>query len=450
MPTVPIRGPNGQLYADPMPSPDEQTFQVNNTSAQYYNSPYYLAHRLQVQPIPPRRNNLTLSLTDFVSPDIAAAIQAAGEITFHAAGDTGAAKVSRSESVSQSLGHEAHIADQIASDVQAAGSGGPAFLYLLGDVIYNFGEAQYYYDQFYEPFRAYDRPIFAIPGNHDAMVFGPTSTAPQNVTLAAFQANFCAAAAARSPDALGLMRTTMTQPGVYFTLDAPFVSIIGLYSNALEGPGVVSSQGGKYPITDEQLGFLKSELARLKPQRVANQRALVLAVHHPPLSIDARHGGSTGLQTDIDGCCAAAGLYPDMVLSGHAHLYQRFTHRTAAGQQVPYLVAGSGGFAATPPITQPPPAGTTIGPDTLVVSPIVDFGYLTLTASGTSLSAVFKTATAAGTVVRDSVSVDLTKGIIASSGGAPRARVARGGARVQKRKRASKARRYSRKPRKGR
>ena len=39
----------------------------------------------------------------------------------------------------------------------------------------------------------------------------------------------------------------MTQPGVYFTLDAPFVSIIGLYTNVLEGPGVISSQGGKYP-----------------------------------------------------------------------------------------------------------------------------------------------------------------------------------------------------------
>ena len=39
----------------------------------------------------------------------------------------------------------------------------------------------------------------------------------------------------------------MTQPGVYFILDAPFVSIIGLYTNVLEGPGVISSQDGHYP-----------------------------------------------------------------------------------------------------------------------------------------------------------------------------------------------------------
>jgi hypothetical protein len=36
----------------------------------------------------------------------------------------------------------------------------------------------------------------------------------------------------------------MIQPGVYFTLDAPFVRIIGLYSNVLEDPGVISKGSG--------------------------------------------------------------------------------------------------------------------------------------------------------------------------------------------------------------
>ena len=68
---------------------------------------------------------------------------------------------------------------------------GAAFFFHLGDVIYEFGEAQYYYDQFYEPFRNYDRPIFAIPGNHDGVVYGLTTTAPAIPSLAAFLANFC-------------------------------------------------------------------------------------------------------------------------------------------------------------------------------------------------------------------------------------------------------------------
>lgn len=128
-------------------------------------------------------------------------------------------------------------------------------------MIYNFGEGQYYYDQFYEPLRAYDRPIFAIPGNHDGMVFGQGSSAPQVPTLDVFLGNFCAPNLGQSPDAGGLVRGLMTQSGVYFTLDAPYISITGLYSNVLDGPGVISSQGGKFPVDDDQLAFLKSEFS---------------------------------------------------------------------------------------------------------------------------------------------------------------------------------------------
>jgi hypothetical protein len=159
--------------------------------------------------------------------------------------------------------------------------------------------------------------------------------------------------------------------------------------------------------------FLKAELTRLKPQRQANQHSIVLAVHHPPLSIDAVHGGSTGLQQDLETCFAAAGLWPDLVLSGHAHLYQRFTHRSASGQEIPYIVAGSGGFAATPPIAKQPPPGTTIGDDTLEIAPIVEFGFLTITTDAKTLKVVFQTSTSAGVQLRDSVAVDLIHGRIA-------------------------------------
>src|SRR4029077_7420010 len=158
--------------------------------------------------------------------EIMSAIKSAGKISFHAVGDTGAAKVNRSQTAATAIGHETAVADAMVADVQSVD--GPAFFFHLGDVIYNFGEAQYYYDQFYEPFRAYDRPIFAIPGNHDGMVFGSGSSAPQVPTLDAFLTNFCSAQPGPSPDAGGLIRSVMTQPGVYFTLDAPFVSIIGL------------------------------------------------------------------------------------------------------------------------------------------------------------------------------------------------------------------------------
>jgi hypothetical protein len=409
-------GPDGRLFAETKPGTDEASFRVDNTSSAYYNSPYYKLHQYQVQPIPQPRQNvpLQLELDDFVGPEIIAAIQRAGTITFHSVGDTGAAKVNAQQNVARAIANEAQVADAMSSDIATGGANGPAFFFHLGDVIYNFGEGQYYYDQFYEPFRAYDRPIFAIPGNHDGMVFGQGSTAPQIPTLDAFLTNFCAMTAAPSPDGGGLVRSVMTQPGVYFTLDAPFISIIGVYSNVLDGPGVISSQGGHFPIVDDQLAFLKSELQRLAPDRNAGNRAVIVAVHHPPLSADAQHAGSTGVQTDLDTVCAEAGLWPDAILSGHAHLYQRFTRIAGPNKkQTPYIVAGSGGFAATPPQTKLGPAPITIDDYTLEVDPIVKFGYLTITCDAKTLCISFKVPTPNATVtVMDSVCVDLATGQI--------------------------------------
>jgi hypothetical protein len=423
-----LAGPGTRLYAEPKPSPDETSFRVDNTSSEYYNSVYYLAHKDQVQPVPEPHMGVptNIDLTDFVPAEVLAAVDAAGKITFHSVGDTGAAKVNRSQTAATAIEHEANVADAMAADVRTGGAGGPAFFFHLGDVIYNFGEAQYYYDQFYEPFRDYDRPIFSIPGNHDGMVFGATSATPQVPTLEAFLRNFCADEAGPSPDSGGLVRTLMTQPGVYFTLDAPYVSIIGLYSNVLDsGAGVISSQGGKFPtVGDDQLTFLTSELERLKPEREAGNRAVLIAVHHPPASVDAKHGGSTGLEADIDTCCQDAGLWPDAILSGHAHLYQRFT-RVVNGKHIPYVVSGSGGFAATPPQSSAPKAPYTIGDTTLEVDPIVDFGYLTITTDAKSLTITFKTAEKGAVTVKDSVTVDLTVGLVASPTHAPKPPVAR-------------------------
>ena len=422
MPTIAkLVGPGGQLYADPTPGVDEDAFQVDNTSEAYYQSKYYLANKNKVQAIPPRRTGALpyLNLANFLPENLVAAINAAQRITFHAVGDTGAAKVSAHQTAAVSIAEQAAVADAMSRDIQSGGVNGPAFFFHLGDVVYNFGEAAFYYDQFYEPYRAYDRPIFAIAGNHDGMVYGSSSTAPQVPTLAAFLSNFCAASPDPSPDALTITRSVMTQPAVYFTLDAPFVSIIGLYSNVLDtGGGIISSQGGKYPLVDDQLAFLTEELTRLKPDRQAGKRAIIIAVHHPPLSCDAKTGGSAGLMQDIDACCKKAGLWPDALLSGHAHLYQRFT-RTVNGRQVPYIVAGSGGFAATAPMQAAPPAGTVVGDHKLEVDPIIKFGYLTLTTDARTLTITFKSAPRVGVVTQlDFVTVNLATGKITASGSA--------------------------------
>jgi len=410
-------GHEGRLYAEVQPTADEAQFQLDNTSDRYYNSPYYLLHKDQLQPVPaPRTSPPRMDLAEVLGSDATASVAAAKKISFHSVGDTGAAKVNHFQTAQQAIAHEAGVADAMARDVHQGGADAPAFFFHLGDVVYNFGEGQYYYDQFYEPFRDYDRPIFAIPGNHDGAVFGETPDLPEIPTLTAFLRNFCADAPGPSPDAGGLVRSTMTQPGVYFTLDAPLVSIIGLYTNVIDGgPGVISSENGHYPIPDDQLTFLSGELERLKPQREAGERAVLVACHHPPVSADSKHGGTTGLADDIDQACRAAGLWPDAVLSGHAHLYQRFT-REVDGREIPYVVSGSGGFAATRPQGGAPPVPWTKGEYTLVNDPIVDFGYLTVTvdASGDpqTLAIAFQSPTA-----DDSVMVNLATGKLVASGG---------------------------------
>ena len=57
------------------------------------------------------------------------------------------------------------------------------------------------------------------------------------------------------------------------------------------------------------------------------------------------------------------------------------------GRSIPYVVSGSGGFAATPPRYGSPRAGTTNGDYTLVVPPVIDFGYLTITVDMTNSQA---------------------------------------------------------------
>jgi hypothetical protein len=391
---APGTGAARRLFADPQPGGDETSFQVDNTSDAYYQSPYYKLHREQLQPIPsPRVSPPRLDLAEVLGADALQERVAARKIRFHAVGDTGASESSH-------LGAEAGVADAMTHELASVEA--PAFLFHLGDVVYNFGEPQYYYDQFYEPFRGYDAPIFAIPGNHDG--FPEESQA----TLFAFLRNFCAASPGPSPDAGGLVRSTMTQPGVYFTLDAPFVSIIGLYSNVLEGPGVISSEGGRYPLGDEQIEFLGAELARLKPEREAGERAVILTCHHPPLSVDAKHGGVRGMSEDIDKACEAAGLRPDAVLSGHAHLYQRFT-RTIGSAEVPYIVAGSGGHGVTRP--QANISERTMPPGyAMTVAPILEYGYLTLAVdlagASPTLTITFNV-TGGKAGPRDTVTVDL-------------------------------------------
>jgi predicted phosphodiesterase len=286
-------------------------------------------------PIPaPRVDPPVFDLSSIIGADAVAQIAASGSLVFHSVGDTGG--IIRAEP-------QLAVSDAMAADLTGKTymSSLPAFFFHLGDVVYYFGQEKYYPEQFYDPYRNYDAPIFAIPGNHDGVMY---KNEPIPYSLQPFVDNFCTPTPA--PAAASFARTTMTQPGAYFVLTAPFARIIGLYSNTSEISGLL----GNVQIGQEQEAFLTAQLAAALAARQAdpqnkNPRALIIAVHHPPFTGSNQHFPSAAMLADIDSCCQKAGIWPDVVISGHSHLYERYTRTMKAdGRQIPYVVAGNGGY----------------------------------------------------------------------------------------------------------
>jgi hypothetical protein len=373
----------GFAFANPQPSSDNfDVFTKNDIQA---DSALKASDLLQ--PIPkPRVDPPVLALDAILGSAAVQQITAAQSITFHCVGDTGGIH----EPADQFA-----VADAMATDLDGKTyrNGRSAFFYHLGDVVYYLGQELYYYEQFYDPYRDYDGPILGIPGNHDGMV----SPSLKQKTLQGFLDNFCTKTPTHNPDAQGHARTTMIQPGVYFTFDAPFVKIIGLYSNISEGTtsGVLSGK----KIGDAQLTFLQQQLKAAAQQRSkGDNRALLIAVHHPPFTGSSKHAPSPSILKDIDAACHQANILPDMVLSGHAHLYERYT-RVVGKNQIPFLVAGCGGYYnlsglkpgknGAKPVT--PVSGTDGAGNKLTLERYNDntFGYLLLNVSATQLTCRF-------------------------------------------------------------
>ena len=394
-PPIPPENIGDPVFAQPTPSPDPTSFKDPVTDASLKD-----VAGVQLVPFPASgavEPVLTLAqVYGSQGTAITQTITQSGQIVFHSVGDTGSVKGPQTQSL---------VADKMVTDFSEANAADvPSFYYHLGDVVYYFGEGEYYYDQFFEPYRSYPAPILGIPGNHDGIVY-PNDPEP---TLDAYLRNFCAPAAAASPDSGGLSRTTMIQPGVYYTFDAPFVRILGLYSNVLEDPGVISNQGTTYPTLDQrQIAFLTAALTRVKSENYAG--AVVIAVHHPPFTGGSEHGGSPLMLADIDSACTAAGVWPHAVLSGHSHNYQRYT-RTVNGFQIPYVVAGCGGHSPLSTIRSTIRTPFTID-DTLTLESYddTDYGYLRIVVNPTTMTIEFHPESDGGTTKTpdDTVTINL-------------------------------------------
>ena len=331
-----------------------------------------------LEPIPTPQREPTMVLEEIVGSASAKQIEKSGSISFHSLGDTGNPDA-MTETVSTAMATDFDIAHPESC---------PAFLLHLGDVIYYDNTDKGYLSQFYVPYKKYPGKIIAIPGNHDGEMFkydepGQPSTG-QSVTLEAFQKNFCQPQTGVPASAGTIFREMISQPGVYWHLNAPFVDIVALYSNVADGPGFISDN---HTIGSSQKDWLVKTLTNIASLRKKGQRkALIITVHHPPFS-GGGHSPSVDMLKDIDDACKTASIMPDAVLSGHSHNYQRFTRYTTfngTDMQIPYYVVGCGGHGMQ---NIPNADGARIGDHTFDSS-LKGYGYLITTVDKSKI--VFK------------------------------------------------------------
>jgi acid phosphatase type 7 len=264
--------------------------------------------------LPPYRMNLDT----IIDAATMATINQSGKMVFHSVGDTGGVMTSTYiDGVTRFMECDFTYNDILADR--------PSFFYHLGDVVYYDGEGANYWPEFYEPYLQYPAPIVAIPGNHD----GDVNPATGETSLQAFVRNFCSQSAVISSDNRDAPRRTMTQPNVFWTLNTPLVTIIGMYSNCPEGGQIGETQKQWF------ISELKAASASLP---------IILAIHHPIYSAYGSHPGSTRLKAFLDECCGDAKRAPDVVLTGHVHDYQRFSAPLYDKKDVPFIVAGAGGY----------------------------------------------------------------------------------------------------------
>lgn len=289
--------------------PDPQGIQVNRLHSKFPTQPF--------RPLPKPTGNppYHVNLDEILPAQAVQSMIDAKKMVFHTIGDTGGVKNPADQQlVVNHMENDFQVADPVER---------PAFFYHLGDVVYFYGEESEYYAQFYEPNSHYPAPIFAIPGNHDGDLIDQSVP-----SLQAFVTNFCAPEARIAPSSGDAPRDTMTQPNVYWTLNTPFATFIGLYTNVPEGGALDATQ----------INWFHSELSQSP-----TDKALIVAMHHPIYSADSYHSGSQYMEGILDNAMQATGRIPHLVLTGHVHNYQRFT-RQYNNRAMTYLVAGSGGY----------------------------------------------------------------------------------------------------------
>ncbi len=290
-------------------------------------------------------------------PGIDASAAKLGKLVLHVVGDTGGVK---------NPDHQTAVADLMVKDLALDPGSAPSFFYHLGDVVYFNGQLSDYYAQFYEPYAHYSAPIISIPGNHDGDPINSSQT-----SLDGWVAYFMQGTPHVDPTSKDAPRVTMSQPNVYFTLDCPFVTIVGMYTNVPEGGSIDSVQ--------QQ--WLTNEFAT-----APKDKAFIVALHHPIFSFDNYHSGSARMADAVQQAINDSRRIPNMVLTAHVHNYQRIEKTITGNAPTPFIVDGLGGYYNLHKLNSAVGATDSSTGAKLVAADDQHWGYMTLTVDAQNIS----------------------------------------------------------------
>src|SRR5438105_2312654 len=249
----------------------------------------------------------------------------------------------------------------------------PAFVYSVGDWVYFGGDEGGWDSQVYEAYAHVDVPLVGIPGNHDDQYGGNPPYDPSRGPLDDWMANMCTPKHEVPPadPQFEYGRHTQTEPWCDWTLTLEAVTIVGLYTNVPSGGHVDAAQAS----------WLAAELGDARADR-----PIIVALHHPPYSVDAHHGGSQKMGDALDSAFTAAQRWPELVLAGHVHDFQSVT-RQVAENSLRYMVIGNSGYHNLHQFASDASAGMDLGGGvTFEYGDASEYGFLALTVSAGKIS----------------------------------------------------------------
>jgi hypothetical protein len=221
-------------------------------------------------------------------------------------------------------------------------SEGTDFAIIASDVIYPTGSVNEYGTKFFRPYKDYDAPIYAIPGNHDwydglggfMRVFCgapelPADTAPKPLSRAWLRRWLW-----KNPDVPDEGRLAeaerlrsrpgqrVTQPGPYWAIDSGPVRIVGIDTGILGG------------IDAEQGEWLRRVSQGPQPKILITGKPIYVDGAHHPGPIE---GGGTVDEIVQDPACNYVAA-----IGGDIHNYQHYPVKVG-DRTIEYIVSGGGG-----------------------------------------------------------------------------------------------------------